>query len=52
MRAARMARPEILVEAGWLLYLKISNRAARPALGRRAGTRNHRLRPTGLQAIY
>jgi hypothetical protein len=50
MRATRMARPEILVEAGWLLYLK--PRAARPAQRRQAGASNYRLRPTGLQAIY
>jgi hypothetical protein len=49
MRAARMARPEILVEAGWLLYLKPRPRPAQP---RQAGASNYRLRPTGLQAIY
>jgi hypothetical protein len=40
MRAVRMARPEILVEAAWLLYFKAGRRAGiglSPAADRLAG---------------
>jgi len=35
MRAARMARPEILVEAGWVLYLKPRRPTGSAPAGRR-----------------
>jgi hypothetical protein len=51
MRAERMARRNILVEAACVLYLE----AAPPAWFDAGGgpiRGAHRLRPTGLQAIY
>jgi hypothetical protein len=54
MRVERMARPDVLVEGVGVLYL--NSRSRRPT-GPTApeGAHNpwsHRLRPTGLQAIY
>ena len=52
MRAERMAWPDVLVEGIGVLYLKFAP-PDRPLV--RKGVHNpwsHRLRPTGLQAIY
>jgi hypothetical protein len=53
MRVGCMARPDRLVEAAYVLYLK--RESAPPAAGDCAGRRgnwwNPRLRPAGLQAI-
>jgi hypothetical protein len=52
MRVARMAWPDVLVEGIGVLYLKFAPPDRPHARKGAHDPWSHRLRPTGLQAIY